>query len=222
MDAEPKPRLHRFEFGRGRFVIVTEPLELVAKMDELFSPQRRAVVAAKRAACHVHGRGQPVAIPVVGLVRMLACEHVDSQVLRIVVANTKRTAHLLRERLAVWVVAPAENQAPSQKGRQQVSGRRPKLQLAGGKGVNAADLVFGACLLVGGGLLLLTLILDDIFGGLLGAIHLGFDLGGVSPTPMLLGFVAMFGIRGLLGVPGFGLGAGAATLVGVVAGLPGA
>ena len=82
--------------------------------------------------------------------------------------------------------------------------------------------MFGACLLVGGGLLLLTLIFDDLFGGLLGAIHLGFDLGGVSPTPMLLGFVAMFGIGGLLGVHGFGLGAGAATLVGVVAGLLGA
>src|SRR5437879_13886873 len=39
---------------------------------------------------------------------------------------------------------------------------------------------------------------------------------------MLLGFVAMFGIGGLLGVHGFGLGAGAATLVGVVAGLLGA
>lgn len=88
--------------------------------------------------------------------------------------------------------------------------------------MSTADLVFGACLLVGGGLLLLTLIFDDLFGGLLNVIHLGFDLGGVSPTPMLLGFLAMFGIGGLLGVHSFGLGIGAATLVAVVAGLIGA
>jgi len=74
--------------------------------------------------------------------------------------------------------------------------------------MTAADLVFGGCLLVGGGLLLLTLIFDD--------------LGGVSPTPVLLGFVAMFGVGGLLGVHGFGLNAGLATLVGVVAGVIGA
>jgi membrane-bound ClpP family serine protease len=88
--------------------------------------------------------------------------------------------------------------------------------------MSTADLVFGACLLIGGGMLLLTLIFDDLFGGLLGAIHLGFDLGGVSPTPLLLGFVAMFGIGGLLGVHSFGLGVGGATLVAVVAGLLGA
>ena len=52
--------------------------------------------------------------------------------------------------------------------------------------MTTADLVFGGCLLVGGGLLLLTLIFDDLFGGFLNAIHVGFDLGGVSPTPMLL------------------------------------
>lgn len=88
--------------------------------------------------------------------------------------------------------------------------------------MNTADLVFGACLLVGGGLLLLTLIFDDLFGGLLNAIHVGFDLGGVSPTPVLLGFVAMFGVGGLLGVHSFGAGIGGATVIGVVAGLLGA
>jgi membrane-bound ClpP family serine protease len=88
--------------------------------------------------------------------------------------------------------------------------------------MSAPDLVFGVCLLVGGGLLLLTLIVDDIFGGLLGALHLGFDVAGVSPTPILLGFVAMFGVGGLFGLHSLGLGAGAATLVGTVAGLFGA
>jgi membrane-bound ClpP family serine protease len=88
--------------------------------------------------------------------------------------------------------------------------------------MTTADLVFGACLLLGGGLLLLTLIFDDLFGGLLGAIHLGFDLGGVSPTPLLLGFVAMFGIGGLLGVHSFGAGVGGSTLIALVSGLLGA
>src|SRR5689334_2362355 len=88
--------------------------------------------------------------------------------------------------------------------------------------MTTADLVFGACLLLGGGLLLLTLIFDDIFGGLLGAIHLGFDLGGVSPTPLLLGFIAMFGIGGLLGVHSFGAGVGGSTLIALVSGLLGA
>jgi membrane-bound ClpP family serine protease len=88
--------------------------------------------------------------------------------------------------------------------------------------VNAADLVFGACLLFGGGLLLLTLIVDDIFGGLLGAIHIGFDVAGVSPTPMLLGFIAMFGVGGLFGLHSLNAGPGGATVVGVISGLIGA
>jgi membrane-bound ClpP family serine protease len=87
--------------------------------------------------------------------------------------------------------------------------------------MGAADLVFGVCLLLGGGLLLLTLVVDDIFGGLLGAIHLGFDVAGVSPTPMLLGFVAMFGVGGLFGLHSVGAGVGGATLIGIVAGLLG-
>ena len=88
--------------------------------------------------------------------------------------------------------------------------------------MNAADLVFGACLLFGGGLLLLTLIVDDIFGGLLGAIHVGFDVAGVSPTPMLLGFIAMFGVGGLFGLHSLNAGPGEATVVGVISGLIGA
>jgi hypothetical protein len=87
--------------------------------------------------------------------------------------------------------------------------------------MSTADLVFGICLLVGGALLLLTLIVDDIFGGLLGAIHIGFDVAGVSPTPMLLGFVAMFGVGGLFGLHSIGAGVGIATLAGVVAGVVG-
>src|SRR2546430_9624798 len=88
--------------------------------------------------------------------------------------------------------------------------------------MTTADLVFGVCLLIGGGLLLLTLIFDDLLGGFLNPLHFGLDFGGVSPTPVLLGFVAMFGVEGLLGVHGFGIGVGLATLVGVASGEIGA
>src|SRR6266516_5291997 len=87
--------------------------------------------------------------------------------------------------------------------------------------MNTADLVFGVCLLPGGSLLLLTLIFDDLLGGLLNVVHLGFDLGGVSPTPVLLGFIAMFGVGGLLGEHSFNAGVGGSTLIAVVAGLTG-
>jgi membrane-bound ClpP family serine protease len=87
--------------------------------------------------------------------------------------------------------------------------------------LSTADLVFGVCLLAGGAMLLLTLIVDDIFGGLLGAIHVGFDVAGVSPTPMLLGFVAMFGVGGLFGLHGLSASPAVATLIGVAAGLVG-
>lgn len=88
--------------------------------------------------------------------------------------------------------------------------------------MNTADLVFGGCLLVGGGLLLLTLIFDDLFGGVLNALSINFDVAGVSPTPVLLGFVAMFGVGGLFAVHSLGLGAGAATGVGIATGVVGA
>jgi membrane-bound ClpP family serine protease len=67
-------------------------------------------------------------------------------------------------------------------------------------------------------MLLLTLIVDDIFGGLLGALHLGFDVAGVSPTPLLLGFISMFGVGGLFGLHSLGQGPGVASLTGAIAG----
>ena len=88
--------------------------------------------------------------------------------------------------------------------------------------MNTADLVFGGCLLVGGGLLLLTLIFDDLFGGILNALSISFDVAGVSPTPVLLGFVAMFGVGGLFAIHSLDLGAGPATGVGIGTGLVGA
>jgi membrane protein implicated in regulation of membrane protease activity len=84
---------------------------------------------------------------------------------------------------------------------------------------SAADLVFLVCALVGGGLLLITVLLDDILGGLLEAFD--FDLGGSSLMPILLAFVAMFGVGGLFGTQVLDLSAGMASVVGVIAGLGG-
>lgn len=75
---------------------------------------------------------------------------------------------------------------------------------------------------MGGVLLLVTVLLDDILGGILDSLHLGFDLGGVTLMPLLLGFVSMFGVGGLIGTQVLGLGAGAASLVGALTGVLGA
>jgi membrane protein implicated in regulation of membrane protease activity len=78
------------------------------------------------------------------------------------------------------------------------------------------------CLAVGGILLLVTVLLDDILGGLLDWLHVDFDLGGVSLMPLLLAFVAMFGVGGLIGTEALGLGTGPASLVGAAFGVLGA
>ena len=88
--------------------------------------------------------------------------------------------------------------------------------------VDLAQAVFAGCVLLGGGLLLLTVLLDDILGGLLDFLHLDFDLGGVSLMPLLLSFIAMFGVGGLIGLELFDLSGSASAVVGAVAGLAGA
>ena len=88
--------------------------------------------------------------------------------------------------------------------------------------VNVANAIFLFCLVAGGGLLFLSVVLDDILGGLLHAVGIGFDIGGVSLMPMVLGFVAMFGAGGLFGTEVLGFGSGPATIVGVLAGSAGA
>ncbi|MBA2382945.1 MAG: hypothetical protein H0V73_12615 [Chloroflexi bacterium] len=83
------------------------------------------------------------------------------------------------------------------------------------------DLIFVLCTLVGGGLLLVTVLVDDILGGVLDALHIGLDIGGVSLMPLLLGFVSMFGVGGLLATQVLGLHAGPAALVGTLGGVIG-
>jgi membrane protein implicated in regulation of membrane protease activity len=80
------------------------------------------------------------------------------------------------------------------------------------------DLVFVVCTLVGGGLLLVTVLVDDILGGILDALHIGFDIGGVSLMPLLLGFVSMFGVGGLFATQVMDIHGGQAAVVGTVAG----
>ena len=83
------------------------------------------------------------------------------------------------------------------------------------------DLIFVVCTLVGGGLLLVTVLVDDILGGVLDALHIGFDIGGVSLMPLLLGFVSMFGVGGLFATQVLHLHAGPAAIVGTVGGVLG-
>ena len=63
--------------------------------------------------------------------------------------------------------------------------------------VPVEDLVFVICTLVGGSLLLVTVLVDDVLGGILDALNIGFDIGGVSLMPLALAFVSMFGVGGL-------------------------
>jgi membrane protein implicated in regulation of membrane protease activity len=83
------------------------------------------------------------------------------------------------------------------------------------------DLIFVVCTLVGGGLLLITVLVDDILGGVLDALHIGFDIGGVSLMPLLLGFVSMFGVGGLFATQVLGVHAGPAAIVGTIGGVIG-
>ena len=87
--------------------------------------------------------------------------------------------------------------------------------------VPVEDLVFIVCALVGGGLLLVTVLVDDVLGGLLDALHVGVDIGGISLVPLALGFVSMFGVGGLFATQILDVHGGQAALVGSVFGLVG-
>ena len=78
------------------------------------------------------------------------------------------------------------------------------------------DWVFAVAALVGGVLLLITVVFDDILGGLLDGF--GFDIGGTSFTPILLGFVGMFGAGGLFATQVLDVHGAQAAIIGVVSG----
>jgi membrane protein implicated in regulation of membrane protease activity len=83
------------------------------------------------------------------------------------------------------------------------------------------DLVFVLAALVGGGLLLVTVLVDDILGGILDALNVDFSIGGISLMPPLLAFVAMFGVGGIFATQVLNLHGGPAALVGVGFGMVG-
>ena len=76
------------------------------------------------------------------------------------------------------------------------------------------DLVFVLCTLVGGGLLLVTVLVDDVLGGLLDSLHISADIGGVSLMPLMLGFVSMFGVGGLFATQLLDIHGGQAAMIG--------
>ncbi len=78
------------------------------------------------------------------------------------------------------------------------------------------NFVFLVCTLVGGGLLLLTVLLDDILGAVF-----DFDVAGTSLMPLLLSFISMFGVGGLFATQILDLHGGQAALVGTIFGLVG-
>lgn len=81
-----------------------------------------------------------------------------------------------------------------------------------------ADLIFLLCAVLAGALLLITVLLDDVIG----SVFEGIDIGGSSLMPLLLAFVAMFGIGGLFGTQVLGLSGAAASVVGAICGSLGA
>ena len=78
------------------------------------------------------------------------------------------------------------------------------------------DFIFVVCALVGGGLLLITVLVDDILGAIF-----DFDIGGVSLMPLLLSFVSMFGVGGLFATQVLDVHGGQAAIIGTAFGLVG-
>jgi membrane protein implicated in regulation of membrane protease activity len=78
------------------------------------------------------------------------------------------------------------------------------------------DLVFVVCTLVGGGLLLITVLVDDIIGAVI-----DFDIGGVSLMPLLLAFISMFGVGGLFATQVLEVHGGQAAIAGTGFGVVG-
>ncbi|MBA2700475.1 MAG: hypothetical protein H0U58_02085 [Chloroflexi bacterium] len=78
------------------------------------------------------------------------------------------------------------------------------------------DFIFVVCALVGGGLLLVTVLLDDILGAVF-----DFDVGGVSLMPLLLSFVSMFGVGGLIATQVLDVHGGQAAIWGAGFGVAG-
>jgi membrane protein implicated in regulation of membrane protease activity len=78
------------------------------------------------------------------------------------------------------------------------------------------DFIFVVCALIGGGLLLITVLVDDILGSIF-----DLDIGGVSLMPLLLSFISMFGVGGLFASQVLDVHGGQAAAWGTAFGLVG-
>lgn len=86
--------------------------------------------------------------------------------------------------------------------------------------LNLANTIFLLCLLGGGGLMLLSILLGevtDLFGG----FGIDLEVAGVGIVPPLLGFVALFGAGGLFGTQALKWAESAAGFLGLGTGLAG-
>jgi membrane protein implicated in regulation of membrane protease activity len=86
--------------------------------------------------------------------------------------------------------------------------------------IPVADMVFLVCAIVAGALLLVTVLVDDLLAGVFDFLDL--DVGGSSLMPLLLSFVAMFGVGGLFGTQVLDLSGAGAAVVGTISGAIGA
>src|ERR1700716_137142 len=81
--------------------------------------------------------------------------------------------------------------------------------------MGGAASIFLICLIAGDGLLLVSVVVGDLLGGVLDALHAGLDIGGVGLMPLVLGFISMFGVGGLFCTHVFPTGSGVATHAGI-------
>jgi membrane protein implicated in regulation of membrane protease activity len=88
--------------------------------------------------------------------------------------------------------------------------------------VAVEDAVFAICALVGVGLLVAVIVFDDQLASLLDALHVQLDVPAQSWTPLLLGFIAAFGVGGLVATQLVGVGGLGALIAAIVAGVIGA
>jgi membrane protein implicated in regulation of membrane protease activity len=88
--------------------------------------------------------------------------------------------------------------------------------------IDVSDTIFLFCLLVGGGLLLVSVVLGELLGGLADVVGIDHDMGGSGIVPPILAFVSLFGAGGLFARQVLSVSGTAAAIIGIVAGAIGA
>jgi membrane protein implicated in regulation of membrane protease activity len=88
--------------------------------------------------------------------------------------------------------------------------------------VSLEDIIFGACALIGLGLALATVVFGYQLGEVLDRLNIGVETSRAAVAALLIGFIAMFGVGGLVAVRLLGVHGGYAVLAGMVVGVAGA